>query len=41
MQPALSIYQETADQNHSPLGENGNYGVAVIGKQSKTAQIPC
>lgn len=41
MQSAPSLYQETADQNHSLPGESGNYGEAVIGKQNKTGQMAC
>lgn len=41
MQSVLSLYQETADHNHSPPGENGNYGEAVLGKLNKKGQIPC
>lgn len=39
MRPALSLYQETADQNRSPPGEDGNYDGAVIEKQNRKGQI--
>lgn len=36
MQSVLSLYLEGADQYHSLLGENGEYGGDMIGKQNKT-----
>lgn len=39
-QSVLSLYQEAADQYHSLLGENREYGGGMIGKQNKPATNP-